>query len=107
MWRSPVTDVTKGVVNGGTFHGGGGNPAFNFYDDDNKFVGDKKYLVMEEEHNNNPKLWELKGNFIQVGNGAGDFVNVKMKAVDGGKGHFFKEGCAQNTVLAMKHSIPQ
>ena len=24
VWRSPVTDVTKGVVNGGTFHGGGG-----------------------------------------------------------------------------------
>ena len=60
---------------------------------------------MEGKHNNNPKLWELTGNFIQVGDNENDFVNVKMSAATGGKGYFFKKDGKEGTVPAMKNSI--
>ena len=40
-----------------------------------------------------------------MGDVEGDFVEVTMQGAAGGTGFFFKEGCAQNPVLAMKNSI--
>ena len=60
---------------------------------------------MDGVHNANTNLWELDGKFIQVGNNAGDFVNVTMSDAAGGKGFFFREDGKEGTVLAMKNSI--
>ena len=60
---------------------------------------------MDGEYNENTNLWQLKGKFIQVGNGANDFVNLTMNAADGGEGCFLWEGCDEITVPAMKNNI--
>ena len=104
VWESLNKDVTKGTVNGGSFHGGGGT-AFNFGDTGKKSLGTGKYLVMDGEHKDDPNLWHLKGTFIQVGNAANDFVNVTMKAAAGGRGYFFRVAYNKNPVLAMKNGI--
>ena len=104
-WISPDYDVTKGTVNSGTFYSSSGGYAFSFFDTGNKHLGAGKFLVMDGVYKDNPILWQLEGMFIQVGNLEDDLVEVQMNAADCGKGYFFKKSCAQNTVLAMKHSI--
>ena len=70
-----------------------------------KHRGVGKYLVADGVHKDNDALWEYNESFIQVGDVEGDFVEVTMQGAAGGTGFFFKEGYAQNPVLAMKNSI--
>ena len=97
--------MTTGEVRGGTFYSEAGAPALGLDDINHKHRGAGKYLVADGVHKDNDALWEYNESFIQVGDVEGDFVEVTMQGAAGGTGFFFKEGCAQNPVLAMKNSI--